>query len=350
MSKVGIIANPASGKDIRRLVAYGSVFDNQEKVHILRRVLIGLQAAGVGKVLFMPDTFGMGARAIDGVKLTLEATTLQMPFRGTDEDSTEAAARFREMQVDCIITLGGDGTNRAVAKECGKIPLLPISTGTNNVFSYMIEGSIAGLAAGVVASQVVKLDHVVRPTKRLEIEKNGQFVDIALIDAVVYDDLFLGSRAIWDVSKVREIVLTQADPSNIGLSSIGGCLYPDALDERQGVYIKVGSGDREIMAPIAPGLIVRMGIESFRLIDLNQMIEVKQRPSVLALDGEREIEVGEEDCISIRLTKGGPWLIDIKGVLKEAARRGFFVNKGPRPKGKALKPKTQNRDPEPSSG
>lgn len=96
MSKVGIIANPASGKDIRRLVAYGSVFDNQEKVHILRRVLIGLQAAGVEKVLFMPDTFGMGARAIDGVKLTLEATTLQMPFRGTDEDSTEAAARFRD--------------------------------------------------------------------------------------------------------------------------------------------------------------------------------------------------------------------------------------------------------------
>jgi predicted polyphosphate/ATP-dependent NAD kinase len=327
MSKVGIIANPASGKDIRRLVAYGSVFDNQEKVHILRRVLIGLQAAGVEKVLFMPDTFGMGARAIDGVKLTLEATTLQMPFRGTDEDSTEAAARFREMQVDCIITLGGDGTNRAVAKECGKIPLLPISTGTNNVFPYMIEGSIAGLAAGVVASQIIKLDHVFRPTKRLEIEKNGQFVDIALIDAVVYDDLFLGSRAIWDISKVKEIVLTQADPSNIGLSSIGGCLYPDSLDESQGIYIKVGSGGQEIMAPIAPGLIVRVSIERFNLIDLNQRIEVKQRPSVLALDGEREVEVGEEDCISVHLTRDGPWLIDIKKALKEAVQKGFFISR-----------------------
>jgi hypothetical protein len=54
------------------------------------------------------------------------------------------------------------------------------------------------------------------------------------------------------------------------------------------------------------------------------LIEVKQRPSVLALDGEREIEVGKGDCISIRLTNEGPWLIDIKGALKDAARRGFL--------------------------
>jgi predicted polyphosphate/ATP-dependent NAD kinase len=31
MSKVGIIANPASGKDIRRLVAYASLINNRDK-------------------------------------------------------------------------------------------------------------------------------------------------------------------------------------------------------------------------------------------------------------------------------------------------------------------------------
>src|SRR5690349_24031837 len=31
MITIGLIANPASGKDIRRLVAHGSVFDNEEK-------------------------------------------------------------------------------------------------------------------------------------------------------------------------------------------------------------------------------------------------------------------------------------------------------------------------------
>ena len=33
MSLVGIVANPASGTDIRRLVAYGSVFNNQENLN-----------------------------------------------------------------------------------------------------------------------------------------------------------------------------------------------------------------------------------------------------------------------------------------------------------------------------
>ena len=34
---VGIVCNPASGKDIRRLTARASVFDNQEKLAIVRR-------------------------------------------------------------------------------------------------------------------------------------------------------------------------------------------------------------------------------------------------------------------------------------------------------------------------
>jgi predicted polyphosphate/ATP-dependent NAD kinase len=39
MRRGGIIANPAAGKDIRRLVAHGSTFDNNEKVNIVHRVL-----------------------------------------------------------------------------------------------------------------------------------------------------------------------------------------------------------------------------------------------------------------------------------------------------------------------
>ena len=34
MASIGIIANPASGKDIRRLVSYATTIDNQEKVNI----------------------------------------------------------------------------------------------------------------------------------------------------------------------------------------------------------------------------------------------------------------------------------------------------------------------------
>lgn len=325
MCIVGVIANPASGKDIRRLVAHGSVFDNQEKVSIVRRVLLGLQATGVEEVIFMPDYFGICTRAINGLRLSLKTSMLQMDLQDTQEDSIEAAARFREMQVGCIVTLGGDGTNRAVAKSCGKIPLLPVSTGTNNVFPYMIEGTIAGLAAGVVALRIVQSDRVIQQTKRLEIEKNGQLVDIALIDAVVYDDIFVASRAVWDISKVREIVLTRAEPGNIGLSSIGGCLYPGLLDEKHGIHIKVGQGDQRVLAPIAPGLIMRVDIDRWDFIHLNEAVAIEHKPSVLALDGEREVEVGRNDHISIRLTNNGPYVVDIKKALEESAKSGFFT-------------------------
>jgi len=42
MSKVGIIANPASGKDIRRLVAYASLVDNRERTNLVRRIILGI--------------------------------------------------------------------------------------------------------------------------------------------------------------------------------------------------------------------------------------------------------------------------------------------------------------------
>jgi len=50
---IGIIANPASGKDIRRLVAHASVFDNDEKSSIVRRVILGAHAAGARRFLYL---------------------------------------------------------------------------------------------------------------------------------------------------------------------------------------------------------------------------------------------------------------------------------------------------------
>ena len=65
---VGIIANPASGKDIRRLVAHGSVFDNNEKINIIQRVLLGLDALGIDRLPAMPDISGL---ALSGRKFIL---------------------------------------------------------------------------------------------------------------------------------------------------------------------------------------------------------------------------------------------------------------------------------------
>ena len=60
MASIGIIANPASGKDIRRLVSYATTIDNQEKVNIVKRIVLAAQTMGVDTVWFMPDTFQLG--------------------------------------------------------------------------------------------------------------------------------------------------------------------------------------------------------------------------------------------------------------------------------------------------
>ncbi len=329
MATVGIIANPAAGKDIRRLVAHASVFDNNEKVNIVRRVLLGLDATGVEQALLMPDYFGIGAKALDGLKLSLQPDFLEMPLEFDQSDSTLAAARMREAGVGCIVTLGGDGTNRAVAKGCGQVPLVPISTGTNNVFPYMVEGTIAGIAAGVVVKGIVAAQEISRPSSRLEILKDGELIDIALIDAVVYDGRFIGARAIWDANGIRQIVLTRAEPYNIGLSSIGGNLDSFNLGSGEGLAIETGGDTLQVLAPIAPGLIRRVGVASYRRLSVGDSFAVKSAPAVLALDGERAVPVKSQERMEIRLSAAGPLVVDLRAALRQAANRGFFVLPNP---------------------
>src|SRR4029078_11320155 len=76
---------------------------------------------------------------------------LDLKPRFNQEDSRRAAELMAADGVRCLVTLGGDDTNRVGAKGCGDLPLMPISTGTNNVFPFMIEATTAGLAAGLVA-------------------------------------------------------------------------------------------------------------------------------------------------------------------------------------------------------
>lgn len=328
MTTVGIIANPASGKDIRRLVAHGSVFNNQEKVNIVRRVILGLEAAGVDEVLFMPDYFGIVERALDGIRHSIQARCLEMRMQGTQDDSTLAARLMAQAGVGCIVTLGGDGTNRAVAKGSLSVPFMPISTGTNNVFPFMVEGTIAGLAAGVVATGAVPVDQVTFPTNRLDVLLDGEYGDLALVDAAVYDDRFIASRAIWDMSRVREIFIARAAPSHVGLSSIGGCLHCRQLNEHHGVHIHLATPGEtrrmQVVAPIAPGLVEAVQVSGYRLLQVGEEVEIQHKPAVLALDGEREVEMNPGQRVAVRLSDQGPRVVEVNRALQAAAQGGCF--------------------------
>jgi hypothetical protein len=335
MITIGIIANPASGKDIRRLVAHGSVFDNDEKVNIVRRLLLALDSLGIERIWIMPDRFGIGYRALDGLRLGLTAEIFAMPTFFAQEDSTRAARLMAERGARCLITLGGDGTNRAVAKGCGDLPLLPISTGTNNVFPYMIEATVAGLAAGLVARGLA--DEAIRQLPRLDIDRcqpDGQPPEraagsppeeIALVDAALYDEPFIAARAVWEGTKIRELVLTRAEPGSIGLSAIGAHLLGGDLPSDHGLYLRLGEHGRPVQAPIAPGLIQTLYVTEFRRLAPGDAVTLSlPRAGVIAVDGEREIELQGGQAVRLRLNRAGPRVIDPRQAIALAARAGAF--------------------------
>ncbi len=323
----GIIANPSSGKDIRRLVALGLSVSNNDKVNIVRRIFAGMLASGVTTVLYMPDSWGIGARAAQFAPPGLAVRELPMVCLGVASDSEEAAARLRDMNAGSIVTLGGDGTNRVVVRGCGNVPLMPVSTGTNNVFPLMVEGTLAGLAAGAVASgAATSATGAVRRLPVLRVDAGGPSPDMALIDAVSSPLGYVGARAVWKADDIAAIALSRIVPAAIGMASFGSALFPAAAGTESGAYITFdGTSPRRIVAPIAPGSVIEAGIGEARLLTYGDTVLLHDGPCTIALDGEREIEVFDAGGrVTATLDPNGPNVIDLDRAVSEAAERGAF--------------------------
>ena len=328
MASVGIIANPAAGKDIRRLVAQGRFVPNQEKVNTLKRILAGLDAAGVSRAVMMPDMAMLGKAALDGAALSLAAEFIDMPVFNEERDTVRAAGAMADMGVGCIITLGGDGTNRAVAKACRDVPLVPVSTGTNNVFPVMTEGTLAGLAAGVVARSIAPLDKTTTRSKRLEIHIEGALADIALVDVAISRERFVGARAIWDMSTITELYLARAEPAGIGLSAIGAQLAPIGISDPAGLHITLAAhasqATAQVTAPVAPGMVIPVHIKRWRALRLADRAPISLRPCTVALDGERALTLRDAQHAYVQLSHSGPRVVSIHAALRAAALNGAF--------------------------
>ncbi len=214
---------------------------------------------------------------------------------------------------------------------------MPISTGTNNVFPMMIEATIAGLAAGLVACG--KAEAAVAHAPRIDIylahpsaartrgseDDRPLPDDIALVDAAVYDERFVAARAIWDGTKIKEIVLCRAEPGTIGLSSIGAHLLAGAYQPGHGVYLRLGTAGQAVQAPIAPGLLQTVYVTEHRLLAPgDEVLICHEHPCVLAVDGEREIELRAGTETRLRLNPMGPRVVDPRTAIALAARMGVF--------------------------
>ena len=330
MKPVGVIANPASGRDIRRLTSSAHAVPNLEKIHLLVRMMRALDALAIERVVFMPDPTGLAQkldRELRGELATTRIDPLAMPvLTGRALDSLRAAEAMREMDCALIVVLGGDGTCRVVSKACGDVPILPVSSGTNNVFPQFVEGTLLGLAAGALALQCVDEAACCEQVPLLELHREGGGVeDIALVDVAVVDADEIGSRAVWRPETIRELYLTRARASQIGLSSIGGWYgSSEQVDENSGRYFELGDTGEPVLAPIAPGLIGRVKVSGHGVLADGESRRIGHDPGVVALDGEREIVLTGNAPLRVRYSRAGPRVVNLEHTLEAAARQGMM--------------------------
>jgi ATP-NAD kinase N-terminal domain len=240
---VGIVANPVSARDIRRVVAKASSLQITDRANIVLCVLACLRACGIRDVLMMAENGGIGRHVDRGLERARNLGETQfpnvryLPMRvcGTADDTHRATQDMVRAGVAAIVVLGGDGTHRAVAAHCGAVPIAGISTGTNNAFPEHGEPTIVGLAAGLAITGRIPADVAFHHNKRIDVSiGDGAVRDVALVDVALVTESYVGARALWRTENFRELYVTFADPAVIGMSAIAGLLEPrGAVGERR---------------------------------------------------------------------------------------------------------------------
>jgi hypothetical protein len=241
---------------------------------------------------------------------------------------------MRERGCKVVVALGGDGTSRAISLAWPDVVLLPISTGTNNVFPFEVEATVAGAAAGLVASGRLAREAAAKRAKIVRVHCDDGRESVALIDAALLVGDHPGSLLQADPEKLAAVLLTRAEPGSVGLSPIGGLLLPCGADDEFGVEVRTRPGPhpektgKTLRVPISPGLYETVGIDSVDRAALDTPIRWRG-PGLLAFDGDREIELSEAGGATLWVTREGPWVIDPQRALHAAARQGLFVDMGP---------------------
>ena len=339
-STIGIIANPTSARDIRLVIANASNLQITDRVNIILRILTSLSSMGLGHVWMMPDKSGQAAILIRHLKREHnlhhsfpKVSFLDMAVTSTVDDTFTATRMMCEAGVKAIIVLGGDGTHRAVVRElmqCGStIPIAGLSTGTNNAFPEMRESTITGIAVGLYATGRLSADEALAHNKTIEISINdGERSDIALVDAVISTDRYVGARAVWKTESLNSVFLTFADPQVIGLSAIGGLLQPVGRRAPGGLAVHISDDIKQqkliLEAPIAPGMIRNIGISNWEVMPANKPFEVTLKGGVVALDGERELTFDDKDKVTVTLRENSFFTVDVTRCLQTAAAWGLF--------------------------
>lgn len=309
---IGLIVNPTSSKDIRRLVALGRVVPVEEKVNVVARFL-----AGVGPdvpVLALDDTAGVTRRAarLAAHHAGADPDWLEVANTGTEADSINAARALSERGVDLVAVVGGDGTLRAAAEGWPDATLLLLPAGTNNAFALPVEPTVAGVAAAAAVRDpaVLAAGRTRRPGLVVD---TGDATTVAVVDVVGLRGRWLGGRAFWDPADLVEAVVGRADPSNIGMVAVAAAFGPLAVDHAR--HLRFGPG-RAVRVAFGPGLMADVAVAEVDDVPIGTAITLTDETGVVALDGERRVVGGHARV----LVTHGPHGFDVAAAMAVALR------------------------------
>lgn len=309
---VGLVANPTSSKDIRRLTTLARVIDIEEKANLVARLLVGLASEAGIEVMALDDSAGLVRRAVSlAGRSAPPVGYLALDVAGDESDTRRAAGLLAELGAEALVTVGGDGTVRAAVEGWREARLIPVAAGTNNAFALTDEPSVVGMATALAIQ-----DHVEAfvPTTAVEVETD-QGEAIAVIDAVVVRDRWVGAGAIWDPTRLVEGLVTTSRRTAVGIASVSAAFGP--LPPRHARHLRFG-GSHTVRAVFGPGLVIDVPVRRHVDIPQGEVIELAEEAGLIALDGERRFPAKGG---TVRVVPG-PRVLDLERAFGRHPHRG----------------------------
>jgi len=317
-----------SGRDCRRLLARADSVSHDSKRNQISRIVIGAVAAGCQRILVPWDPRRLVIGAVENMNIPVEIEQFRTELHHSAQDTVQNVEKMRELDCDVIVILGGDGTSRIVTKAWPDAVIVPLSTGTNNVFPLLIEPTIAGMAAGLVAAAKISKEEAAQRAKVINVAIEGEIVDLALIDALFLQGDRIGNLGPFEPEYMKTMLLARAEPDAVGMSPLGGLLCPASAADDFGVrvdFCQHSEGGQLLRAPVSPGLFRTAHIRDVGKIPLDTTINI-EGPGILAFDGDREINLADGQQAQLTISRTGPWVIDPRRALTLAAERKLLLD------------------------
>ena len=327
MTSIGILVNPMAGRDVRRVAARASTVTFEAKRDAVARIAAGADATGVDAIHVVEDPFRLATVALQWMPLKAQVHVLDAQVSHGAADTEAAIAGFAERGVDTIVSLGGDGTHRDIARQQRDLTLVALSTGTNNVFPALAEPTVAGMVATLAAKRLLPPALMPR-CKLLHVALADGQRDLAVVDAAFLADDFIGNMRPFDATKLRQLLLTRAEPDAIGTSPIGG--YLDVVEDADdcGLLVRMApqrEPSQALNVPLSPGFFGQVSVVAAERLPFD-VPAIFQGRGVLALDGDRKHRLDDEHPARVTVRRDGPRVLNIAAVMRYAAREGLLAS------------------------